>query len=303
MAEPTVFAGAPFCRVWADAFGLRWEPLEGHEGAGLVFGESRRLGLRDYQLAPRGLYWGGSPALVESAVRQCLSRRTVGITWSFRYDAEDEMAALQRELGEGSFRIVESETQVVPIEGRSYDELFSGALKAVTRRQVRKAEDSAVGIRRISTDHELAEHYRLYRSWTDRCGIEAHPPRLFSGLVSELDDGVALWGAYDEGRLVAAVLVFRDDREWFYWHGVRDRDRDRHFAVDGLLAHAFREACSRNVRFFNMGASSGVESLEFFKHRWGAERRPVWTVRWTDAVWSPVLSSWQRFRHHAANAR
>ena len=83
----TVFTITSFCKLWADVFDLCWEPFDGSDHVGLVFSESRRLGLRDYRLAPRGLYWVTSgagedeaAALTDSALAHLRQRRTLGIT-------------------------------------------------------------------------------------------------------------------------------------------------------------------------------------------------------------------------------
>ena len=41
-----------------------------------------------------------------------------------------------------------------------------------------------------------------------------------------------LLGAFLKDKLMASILIFHDSQEWFYWHGMRDIDQDKYFAMD-----------------------------------------------------------------------
>jgi hypothetical protein len=294
----TVFSGAGFCGAWAATYGFEWEPLDGSADRGLLFTESRRLGLRDYQLAPGGLSWTGGEdeAAAVCALRQIRARRTRRATWNFRYDARGALDAVARELGPGRCEIRESYMHVVPIERRAFGDVVERQVKPVRRREIRYAAERGSEIRAIETQADHEAHDALYRRWAESQGIRRHPPELYPRLADGLGRSSVFLGAWAGGDLLAALLMFRDRREWFYWHGVRDPDKDRHFAITGLLARALREACESGASYFNLGASSGIRSLEFFKESWGAERRTVWSLRWTDPRWKSVMSLLRPFR-------
>ncbi len=290
MLQPqTAFARSDFSRIWAETFGLKWEPLPSATEVGLVFSESRRLGLRRYHLGPRGLYWGGTAEVVDRALARCLSSRTLSLTWSFRYDDRQQLEHVRSKLRLNADGVVQSYSHVLPLENLSLDQLLEQRVKATTRRWVRRAERSGIAVRALRTSAEFAAHDAIYRPWARERDIDPYPAALFERLGRELGSSATLWGAFGGERLLAAALIFRDAREWFYWHGVRDPMRDRDHAMDGLFAHAVGQAIAAGARYFNMGASKGIDSLEEFKERWGAERVPVWSLHWLSPLWGRAL--------------
>jgi Acetyltransferase (GNAT) domain len=301
--QATAFTHAAFCRVWAETFGLSWEPLRETEGLGVVFAQSRRLGLRNYSLGPRGLYWGASgpdadptAAIVRRAADQCRGARTVTLTWNFRHDARVQLEQARAALGASRCTIAESRTHVLPIGGRTLNDILTRQVKGVTRRQAGYASAAGVAVRPVRTAEEFSRHDAIYRAFAAGRGISAHPAALFPRLATELGRAAQLFGAFQDDDLIAAILVFCDREEWFYWHGVRDPERDGNFAIDALVAHAVDAACRSGARWFNMGASNDIRSLEFFKERWGAESRPVWSLSWAGRVWPRMVAGWRRIQ-------
>jgi hypothetical protein len=296
----TVFARARFCAIWAEAAGATWQPLAAWPGAGVVSRRSRRLALRRYELGPRGLYWGSATgeagvarALVAEVARLRRRLSTLDLTLNCRHDAQVQLDAARRALGRRC-SIRQSTTHVLPLAGRGYEQVRAESFSATTRRKLRQAERGGIAIVRIDSDDALAQHAALYGAWAARKGLAADPPALFARLVREMPEAAILLGAFSARRLVAAILVFRDRGEWFYWHGARDVHADGAAATYALLARAIEEACAEGARTFNLGASSGIPSLEYFKERFGAAPRPVWSLRWTSPLWQPLVAAWRR---------
>jgi hypothetical protein len=183
---------------------------------------------------------------------------------------------------------------VLTLAGRDYARVCAESFSATTRRKLRRAERSGIALARIESDEALAQHAALYRAWAARKGLTADPPLLFARLVHEMPEAAILLGAFSAGRLVASILVFRDRGEWFYWHGARDVHADGDAATCALLARAIEDACAAGALAFNLGASNGIRSLEYFKERFGAAPRPVWSLRWTSPLWQPIVSAWSR---------
>jgi lipid II:glycine glycyltransferase (peptidoglycan interpeptide bridge formation enzyme) len=107
--------------------------------------------------------------------------------------------------------------------------------------------------------------------------------------VVEMEHSVSLLGAFLGEKLIAAILIFQDKQEWFYWHGVRDPEYDKYFAMDVLFYYVIQKSYKHNSNYFNMGGSRGLESLEFFKERWGAEKKTVWQLHWRNPLWHKIL--------------
>jgi len=293
-----VFSSTAFCRAWAETYGMGWQPVPGEGDLGVVYRRSRRLGLRDYELGPRGLYWGAEGGAERSAaVVLKLARRwsTLGLTLNCRYDARAQLDLARAALGPARTVVTEAYTHVLSIEGRSHAEVFA-RLKPVTRWQVRRAERAGLRVVPLVSAEDLERHERLLRAWAAGKGVSPEPRRLFEALLRELGERVVLLGAVDGEQLVATVLVFRDATEWFYWHGARDAAADRHFATDLLLSEILRQACEHRVRYFNLGASNGIASLEAFKERWGGERRAVWSLRALSPWKRSLVVAWARLR-------
>jgi hypothetical protein len=296
----TVFARARFCAIWAEAAGAAWQPLDGCPGAGVVSRRFRRLGLRRYELAPRGLYWGSATAdaAVASTLFAAVARlrgrpSTLDLTLNCRHDAHGQLEAARRALGRRC-RIRDATTHVLPLAGRGYEQVVAESFGATTRRKLRLAERGGLVVARIESEEALAQHAALHRAWAVSKGLTADPPLLFARLVREMPEAAILLGARAAGRLVASILVFRDRSEWFYWHGARDAHADGGIATHALLARAIEGACADGAQAFNLGASSGVASLAHFKERFGAEPRPVWSLRWTSPLWQPLVAAWRR---------
>jgi len=302
VGQATAFAGTAFCRVWAETFGLRWEALGPDADVGVLFGRSRRLGLRNYALAPRGLYWGASGPdaaaalrLIDRAARHCRGARTVTVAWNFRHDAREQLERARATLGPARCAVTESTTHVLALDGASLEQVLARA-RPLTRRHLRHPATAALRVRPLESAAEFDRHDAIYLAWARRRGVAAHPPALFRRLATELGPAAHLVGAFAAGELVAAILLFCDAQEWFYWHGVRDAERDRSFAMDALMAWGVDRACRAGARSFNFGASNGIRSLEAFKERWGAAPRPAWNLRWAAPGWSPLLATWRRLR-------
>ena len=157
------------------------------------------------------------------------------------------------------------------------------------RRHIRIGMNAGYKIREFTTQLDLDQHASIYQVWAAAKGIKPKPPLLIPKLSSEMGSSTLFLRAFKQDKLMAAILIFRDQREWFYWYGVRDIHQDKYYATVVLLAYAIQKACESDVRYFNMGGSNRIKSLEFFKERWGAEKRTIWTLKWENSYWSALL--------------
>ncbi len=276
---------------------MRWHRLGLKGDLGGLYTRSKRIGLRKYELSPEGLYWGSSGAdrfLFQSAVEIVggLTRKwnCQSISWNFRYDSQEELEFATKYLALSNCSITQSYTHVLNLRNTDFDTLVKQRIKSVTRQQVRQGINSGLEVREIKSQNDLDQHESLYLSWSNEKGINPKPLTLFKKLAIEFGNSVSLLGAFNGEYLVAALLVFRESKEWFYWHSIRDSAVDHKFAMDVLLWEVLREAFAANISYFNMGGSNGIKSLEFFKERWGGEKRVVWNLKWTNPVWTKLLN-------------
>ena len=294
--QATIFSTAAFCRLWSEVYGQKWLPLGAKNDLGVIYSQTTRLGLRKFELSPSGLYWGSNQENIElsgyfiETVNQ-ISRQwnCLSLTWNFRYDAQATMEQALVRLGPSHCKVIESSTHVIDLNGREFNRVMQRQVKALTRRQIRIGTDSGLVIREIKNQSDLDQHASMYQEWVTSKGIKPKPARLIPTLAREMGSSTLFLGAFQQEKLMAVIFLFRDKSEWFYWYGIRDIHQDKYFATDVLLAYAIQKACESDVRFFNMGGSNRIKSLEFFKERWGAEKRTGWSLKWENPYWGTLL--------------
>jgi hypothetical protein len=96
-------------------------------------------------------------------------------------------------------------------------------------------------------------------------------------------------GVFSSETLLAGLLIWRDRYVWSAGYIVRNYEKDKRHANDVLFAGVLKDAFSKGIRDFNMGGSAGIGSLEFFKERWGAEKRPTWRLKWENPFWKMLM--------------
>lgn len=301
----TIFSTAVFSQTWASFYNFKVQLLGTKHDLGALYTETSRLHLRNFLLSPAGLYWGSDivdcgleRAFAELILKICNRWNCLSLSCSFRYDSRDQLDYVLKKLKDTDYKISTTYTHIIPIAQQSYADIIHRRVKPVTRQQIRYGTTYDLQIKKITTPLDLEKHYKLYLSWAMRKSLNPVPSRLFSGLICNPSLPATLWGAFRDEVLHAAILVFRGKNEWFYWHSVRNPDVDKHFATDFLLAYALEEACKNGARYFNLGGSQNIKSLEFFKERWGGEKRPVWHLAWKSAFWQSALPVLKGLSNH-----
>jgi CelD/BcsL family acetyltransferase involved in cellulose biosynthesis len=181
-------------------------------------------------------------------------------------------------------RIESRSTQVVDLE-QGFDHLWSRVLDSSMRAKVRRAERLGVKVEWDSGRHGVDVFYDLYLSWLDEradrrrlprplirfLGRRRDPYRKFDALSSALGDAWRIWIARYEGRPVAAAVELTYGDHAMYFRGASERATVTRTRANELLQWRMIEhACERGCRRYDMGESSGVESLMHFKRRFGA---------------------------------
>jgi hypothetical protein len=293
--QATLFSSVAFCKLWAEVYARQWRTIGSKNDLGVIYKPYSRLALRKYELSPYGLYWGSKETDTHSfklfaalAGQLCKKWNCSDLTWNFRYDAEEGLKIAIAMLGASNCFVTEHYTHMLDLRGIDFEQLLHKHVKPVTRQQINYGLKSGLTIRKICTPEDLDQHERIYLAWTASKKIKPRPLNLFRRLAIEMENSASLLGAFLGKKLIAAILVFQDSREWFYWHGVRDPEYDKYYATDALLRHAIQEAHQHGSCYFNMGGSGGIKSLEFFKERWGAQKRTVWHLEWKNPFWAGI---------------
>jgi hypothetical protein len=145
-----------------------------------------------------------------------------------------------------------------------------------------------VTIERGNSASLVAGFYDVYLRWLEHRGRERpvpawivgwrgrrwDPRQKFESVAAALGDGCLIYVAYLEGRPVAADFCVWRAETMVTWRGMSDGGAGERLRLNELiLGMSIQDACERGCRYYEMGESGGVASLERFKVRFGA--RPV----------------------------
>jgi CelD/BcsL family acetyltransferase involved in cellulose biosynthesis len=192
---------------------------------------------------------------------------------------------------------IERTVHVLDLEG-GMDTYWSKRLSGNGRQQLRAAERKAgrAGLE-VGTGDEpepVAAFYDLYLRWLDNRARERHlPPALirsrgrraeplakFEAVAASFPEACRIRVATAEGVPVAAVIVLVHGSVCVYWRGVSDKRVAGPLHANQLLQlRAIEQACEAGCRYYEMGESGGVRSLEDFKYRLGARERQLTEYR------------------------
>jgi lipid II:glycine glycyltransferase (peptidoglycan interpeptide bridge formation enzyme) len=148
------------------------------------------------------------------------------------------------------------------------------------RSAVGQARRSGVTISVASTIDEWRDYYATYEASLQRWGTSATSryPWAFFEQLQRYRDGVKLWLAKIEGRVVAGALCLYSPTIVAYWHGAAYEAAFAKRPVNLLLHDAIQDASARGARWFDLGPSGGHEGVERFKRGFAPERLVVHMV-------------------------
>jgi hypothetical protein len=138
-----------------------------------------------------------------------------------------------------------------------------------------QAERAGVTVRLAAGDADWRAYFAVYqdtlRRWGDRA-TSRHPWALFDALSRR--DGVQLWLAEREGRLLAGALCLYARTHVAYWHGAAREDAFALRPVHLLIRTALADAQQRGCAWFDFNPSGGHAGVVAFKRNFGAESLP-----------------------------
>jgi CelD/BcsL family acetyltransferase involved in cellulose biosynthesis len=182
-----------------------------------------------------------------------------------------------------------SRTEVLDLDG-GMDVVWSRRYKSSTRVAIRKAKKAGVTVELDTSGRLVGEFYDLYRRWTARRAHEHRLPGSVAAYLARRRDPFAkfqaatalpgricrTWMAYVDGRAAASIITLVYGRYAFYWRGTSDKQLAGPVRANNLLHHmAIDDAWGSGCRFYDMGPSGGIVSLERFKQSFGATAQPL----------------------------
>lgn len=185
------------------------------------------------------------------------------------------------------------QTHVLDLEG-GFERVWNERFKSETRSGARKAQRAGLDVEFDTTGRLIPAFYDLYLSWIARRARERKLPVWFmqrrassqeslnkyQAVAEALGDRCRTWVARLDGEPVAGLIMLVHGTHAFYWRGCSARELATRTRANVLLQRlAIEDACTAGCRWYNMGQSGGVASLEQFKTRFGArpEQFPQYT--------------------------
>lgn len=167
-------------------------------------------------------------------------------------------------------------------------------VRGVTRRMAGQAERRGVMCER-ATIADLPEYFEILREASVGWGLPK-PPVSFELLHAVLErggDDAQLWFAKLDGAPIGGGVVLLGADELFFWSAAMRRDFGRYRPSNALNLALIRATCERGLRWYNLGASEGLEGVARFKHDLGATDVPYadYSLR------RPAFKLYERVRH------
>ncbi len=151
------------------------------------------------------------------------------------------------------------------------------------KRSLNRADEKGVLVRRIQTQEELKSYFKVYRATLKRWGDDTrvtYPETIFKTMFHNGGDAVKIWVAEKEDKVIAVLTLV-------YWngmvHGFHAAALKEYFDCcpnNILHMEAIRDAIKNNYRYYDFGASGGMEGVIRFKESMGAEKREFLKGHW-----------------------
>jgi CelD/BcsL family acetyltransferase involved in cellulose biosynthesis len=280
-ADPraTFFARAEWAELAAGATGGRAVWLAARDAGRLVAGlpavETPRLGSTILESLPFGTYGGvlSAPDCPPSAPRELLDLY-VGLARGPRVAAAHLMDLAGIPDGLPGFGARDEGAQIVRLD-RPFDEIW-GAFRPSARNKVRKARKAGVTVRRARGEADFAAYHSMLQESAARWGERSlFGLGFFLGLSRLPGEGVQMWVAEHEGRVIGADLNLVEHGWIMNWGNVSRTDAQR-FAPNNLLhAAAMERGVEEGHRVYDLGSSAGIAGVDAFKAAFGTERIPL----------------------------
>jgi len=210
-------------------------------------------------------------ALVDKFLAQ-RSGNPATVAMALNPGSENEFGHLLR--GRGRWQRHESPTAMVSL---------AGGIDVVARERLvmNKRNERNRGLRRgaevfATRDADLlAAYYPLYAAASAHWGVVATPLGLLRDLLADPLDRVFFTCVRLDGKVIGGHLCLHLGERVFAWNGVTDPAYARsHFPATLCFWGDLVEACRRQARWLDFGASGGIHSLSGFKRHFGAELMP-----------------------------
>lgn len=174
--------------------------------------------------------------------------------------------------------------QVLDLAG-GFETVWAYRFSSTTRRKVRKAESSNLQVEWDSSGKFIPVFYHMYLDWSLRRAGEKRLPAWLSlalarrreplhrlqAIARVMGDACRYYVAFLDGQAVASAIFLVYGEHAFYWRGTSLREEATPVRANDLIqTRMIQAACEAGCRYYHMGESGGVASLERWKSGFGA---------------------------------
>lgn len=146
------------------------------------------------------------------------------------------------------------------------------------RTAARKAALLGVTIRRGEGETDIQAHWEIVSSHFCEWKPDPEPTYEFVRDAAR-SPASKLYLAEQEGQVVASVLVFAYGKEIFFWQGARHPSSKLSGLTNLLYSKVLQDACEEGYERANLGASLGIQKIEFFKDSLGGRKVPYTVLK------------------------
>ena len=175
--------------------------------------------------------------------------------------------------------------QAAVIDLREGAEAALARFKGVARRMAGQAMRKGVSVTREAGAVDV--YYAMLEESAKRWGLESPhlPRRIFDALVELGGDDVEIWIARYKGEAIAGGVMLYGSQEAFFWSAAM-RAKYADLRPSNLLnVEMIKAAADRGMRWYNLGASEGLDGVSRFKESLGAEVVDYHTLSWRSSLY------------------
>ncbi|HWJ52897.1 MAG TPA: GNAT family N-acetyltransferase [Propionibacteriaceae bacterium] len=172
-----------------------------------------------------------------------------------------------------------------------FDELRARQFSRDIRYHLRKAERAGVEVELDTTGRLVPVFHQIYRAWVDRwapksglppavarrVALRQEPLKKFETVAAMLDQDCRVLVAWHRGQPVAAAISLVHGQHAIGWRSYSIKELAAPVSANILTqVTCVADACRSGCRYFDLGQSGGVTTLQQYKNSFGAT--PHWVV-------------------------
>jgi len=172
-----------------------------------------------------------------------------------------------------------------------FEELLARQFSRSIRYHLRRAERAGVEVELDTTGRLVPVFHQIYRAWVDRwvpksglppmvarrLALQQEPLRKFETVAASLGESCRIFVAWHGGQPVAAAISLVHGQHAIGWRSYSIKELAAPVAANLLTqVSCVADACESGCRYFDLGQSGGVATLQSYKNSFGAT--PHWVV-------------------------